>query len=434
MNVSIIIPVLNEYSALLKLIPSLINVASQHDIEIIVCDGGSSDLTCPYIRQWTLDNSNVQLFHSALGRAKQMNLGAKKATHECLLFLHADTQLPCDWPDLIVGKTWGRFNVRLSGQHPMFRVIEFMMNWRSCITQVATGDQAIFVAKTLFDSVNAYPDLPLMEDIALSKALRKQSAMHCIKTPLVTSSRRWQQHGVFRTVYLMWKLRLAYFIGVSPQKLAKQYYPNYGVKRSDSVLQIFSKMPIVGYVKTRLIPHVGEQSATDIHRYLLKHSLSVAQQSHIKNELWVAQEKQHVLDVNDEFYKYAYKAQQGNGLGDRMAFAIQQGLASHKKVVLMGTDCLDLTPLHIEQSLNALNNVDVVLTPVEDGGFISIACRAFDPRMFQQVAWGSSTALADVLHNLKKLSLRYSLLKPVRDIDTYDDVMNYSQLLNMIKS
>ncbi len=434
MNVSVIIPVVNEYHALCKLIPELVKTNARHTLDILVCDGGSSDLSCAYIRQWQQHDARIRLVECALGRAQQMNAGALQAKYDCMIFLHADTQLPEQWVDLIVGKAWGRFNVQLSGRHFMFRVIETMMNWRSCLTQVATGDQAIFVSKKLFYKVQAYPDIPLMEDIALSKKLRQHSRMHCIKTPLVTSSRRWEQYGVWRTIALMWRLRFAYFRGVSPQQLAKKYYPHYAQKRLEAIVQVFAKVPVSGYVKTRLIPHIGAQAATDIHRFLLQHSLTLVQQSTLDSELWLAQENTSTLTHNEHFLTPVLKAQQGNNLGDRMAFAIQQGLRRHKKVILIGTDCLDLTTEHLTRSLVALDKVDVVLTPVADGGFISIACRVFDVRMFEQVAWGCATALADVLNNLQALSLSYTLLKPVRDIDTYADVLNYPQLLDMIKT
>lgn len=433
MKISVIIPVLNEHVALTKLLPALITQNNNECLELIVCDGGSSDITCSYVRQLQKKHPFVCLIQSDLGRAKQMNAGARRAKHEQLIFLHADTQLPENWIDLIQDKLWGCFDVRLSGSHFMLRIVETMMNWRSCFTQVATGDQAIYVQKKLFDKVGGFPNLALMEDVALSKLLRQQQKMVCIKTPLLTSSRRWEKHGVYKTIALMWLLRCAYFCGVSPQILVKKYYPNYGVKRLQAVVQIFTKLPIKGYVKTRLIPHVGAQSATNIHRYLLRHSLKVVSNSHVNSELWVAQEKQHCLAENDEFLLYESIAQQGNDLGERMGLALQQGLKSYTKVMLIGTDCLDFSKQKIEDSLLQLNEVDVVLTPVADGGFISIACRVFDQQIFNDVAWGTASALKDVLTNVQSLSLSYALLEPVRDIDTYDDVIEYPELTHLIQ-
>lgn len=434
MTVSIIIPVLNEYQALKTIIPSLILSVNEHAVELIVCDGGSSDLSHAYIKQCQLQQNPFITFHwvsSEKGRAKQMNAGAKQAGFEQLLFLHADSQLPSNWLGAINNKRWGRFNVCLSGRHYLFRIIEKMMNWRSCLTQVATGDQAMFVHKMLFNQVGGYPDIPLMEDIAISKLLRQQAPMSCIKMPVITSSRRWEKQGIIKTIVLMWQLRLAYFFGTKPSELAKRYYPNYQIKRQEIVVQVFTKLPILGFVKTRLIPQLGAEKATAIHRYLLKHSLDIVEQSQIKKELWVAQEADHQLQQGDEFLSYQTLSQTGDNLGDKMAYAIRQALESYKKVILMGTDCLDMTVNHLVLSREALDEVDIVLTPAVDGGFISIACRVFDEQIFEQVAWGSSTALSDVINNINQLSLSYRLLETVRDIDTYEDVAEYPELLNL---
>lgn len=161
------------------------------------------------------------------GRAIQMNSGAELATGDVLLFLHADTILPDDVDDVISAidgdQFWGRFDVRLSGQQFIFRVIESMMNLRSRLTSVATGDQAIFIHRTLFDRIAGFSEIPLMEDIEISKRLRKISKPLCMKQKVITSSRRWQDKGIVRTILLMWKLRLYYFFGMSPERISRMY-------------------------------------------------------------------------------------------------------------------------------------------------------------------------------------------------------------------
>lgn len=223
MKISIILPVLNEAEFISRALKALQSYRSQVH-EVIVVDGGSRDDTLA-LAQSAAD----QVLVSRPGRALQMNAGAAVATGDVLLFLHADSLLPDDAYDAITaviqsGKTWGRFNVRLSGQSWMFRIIERMMNWRSCLTSIVTGDQAIFVNRQLFIQVNGFPEIPLMEDIALSKKLRKHSRCACLKSLTVTSSRKWEKNGIAATVLLMWRLRLMYFFGVSADKLASQYY------------------------------------------------------------------------------------------------------------------------------------------------------------------------------------------------------------------
>ena len=221
MFISIIIPVLNEEKAIQALLYQL-QVYRQQGHEVIVVDGGSTDdtisLSQPFADKVLLSNP---------GRALQMNKGAAKAKHDALWFLHADTLVPVEALEYIqraLSKNdWGRFNVKLSGSHILFRLIEKMINLRSCISGIATGDQGIFVTRNIFNQVAAYTNLPLMEDIDLSKKLKKISKPICIKTTLTTSSRRWEQNGILSTVLLMWRLRFLYWFGVSADKLARQY-------------------------------------------------------------------------------------------------------------------------------------------------------------------------------------------------------------------
>lgn len=226
-RLSIIIPVLNESQALAGQLPALQELrAAGH--ELIVVDGGSTDGS-PARCKGLVD----ALIHSAAGRAKQMNAGADRAEGDILLFLHIDTQLPDGVGQRLAeglgqsDRVWGRFDVRLSGTHPAFRVIETMMNWRSRLTGIATGDQAIFVRRDVFEAIGAYDDVPLMEDVLLSKKLKQYSRPLCLQPSVVSSSRRWEQHGIIRTVWLMWRLRLAFFLGAEPAALHRQYYPHY---------------------------------------------------------------------------------------------------------------------------------------------------------------------------------------------------------------
>jgi rSAM/selenodomain-associated transferase 2 len=162
------------------------------------------------------------------GRAKQMNKGAAVANGDVFLFLHADTVLPENAVELVTsvdpGKPfWGRFDVRLSGDRVIFRLVEFMVNLRSRLSSIATGDQALFISSALFHAVGGYPEIALMEDIAISKSLRRERKPVNLKATVTTSSRRWEKRGVAKTIVLMWKLRLYYFFGMSPDKLVRMY-------------------------------------------------------------------------------------------------------------------------------------------------------------------------------------------------------------------
>ena len=193
--------------------------------ELIIVDGGSRDGSLEVARS---------LAHlccsSAAGRARQMNEGARRASGEILLFLHADTHLPDGAPEWIAralagrNALWGRFDVRLSGAHWAFRVVETTMNWRSRLTGIATGDQAIFVRRSAFERAGGFPPIPLMEDVALSRTLRRAGRPLCLRERVVTSSRRWERDGILETILLMWYLRFAYALGADPARLHRIYY------------------------------------------------------------------------------------------------------------------------------------------------------------------------------------------------------------------
>lgn len=221
-SLSVVIPVLNEgrsMGATLRCLQPL----RERGVEIIVVDGGSQDDTVLRAQP----SSDVVL-DAPRGRARQMNAGAASARGAVLLFLHADTQLPTDADALVceaieAGGVWGRFDVRIVGQHPMLRVVAVLMNWRSRLTGIATGDQAIFVRRDVFERVGTFPDQPLMEDIELSRRLLRLSRPVLLSQKVATSGRRWECRGVWPTIFLMWRLRWRYWRGESPQRLAEAY-------------------------------------------------------------------------------------------------------------------------------------------------------------------------------------------------------------------
>jgi rSAM/selenodomain-associated transferase 2 len=222
-KISLIVPVLNEASDIVDSLSVLQSLrAAGH--ELIVVDGGSTDDSIASCRPYS-----DRVIRSPRGRSRQMNAGASAAGGDILLFLHADTFLPVGADRLIIEglkrhqKSWGRFDVRLSGKHLLLRVVGYLMNVRSRITGTATGDQAIFVRRELFEEVGGFPDIDLMEDIALSKRLKRKGSPLCLWQRVLTSSRRWERNGILRTILFMWRLRLLYFLGSDPGRLAQQY-------------------------------------------------------------------------------------------------------------------------------------------------------------------------------------------------------------------
>jgi len=222
-TLSIIMPVLDEATVIAGALEALAPYRAG-GVEAIVVDGGSRDGT-PEIARPRAD----RVVAAPHGRRSQMNAGAAAAQGDVLLFLHADTKLPPDADQLVLaglmrsGRAWGRFDVAIDGQTPLLRVVAKLMNLRSRLTGIATGDQAMFTTRAAFAEVGGFPDVPLMEDIVLSARLKRLSRPLCLGERVTTSARRWQVHGVLRTIVTMWGLRLAFFLGAEPAVLARRY-------------------------------------------------------------------------------------------------------------------------------------------------------------------------------------------------------------------
>jgi rSAM/selenodomain-associated transferase 2 len=229
-DVSIIVPTLDEAASIAATLVPLQPWRAQ-GVEIVVADGESRDETVAIAAPL----ADVVLT-APRGRACQMNAGAAAARGSILVFLHADTRLPLRAADVIRERlaasawAWGRFDVEIAGAPAALRAVAALMNLRSRWSGIATGDQAIFVRRAAFERVGGFPDIPLMEDVALSRALRAIAPPLCLRERVTTSGRRWERHGVWRTILLMWRLRLAYALGADPRRLAQRY----GVERTSS--------------------------------------------------------------------------------------------------------------------------------------------------------------------------------------------------------
>ena len=220
-RLTIVVPVLNEAAIIVPTLRALAPLRAR-GAELIIVDSGSADGT-PGLAAPLAD----RVVAAPRGRGAPMNLGATLGAGDALLFLHADTALPDKADGLIAQalerRAWGRFDLRIAGRHPFLAIVARMINWRSRWSGIATGDQAMFMTRAAFEAVGGFPDLPLMEDVALSRKLKRLGPPFCIATPAITSGRRWEYHGVFRTIFLMWRLRLAYYLGAAPASLALRY-------------------------------------------------------------------------------------------------------------------------------------------------------------------------------------------------------------------
>ncbi|MFN3616867.1 MAG: TIGR04283 family arsenosugar biosynthesis glycosyltransferase [Aquabacterium sp.] len=234
MSLSVVVPMLNEAAALPALLAHLRQLQAD-GAEVLLVDGGSTDDSAMLAR-----SAGFTVVEAERGRARQMNAGARRTHGDVLLFLHADTRLPDGAVQQVMqalaahpgaqaapphGRVpvWGRFDVHITGQSHWLRVVARMMNLRSRLTGIATGDQAMFVRRSVFDACGGFPEQPLMEDIELSRRLKRLSRPACLRARATTSGRRWESRGVWRTIVLMWRLRLAYWLGASAESIAKAY-------------------------------------------------------------------------------------------------------------------------------------------------------------------------------------------------------------------
>lgn len=451
---SIVIPVYRDASALEHLLSQFDRLLSGHLIDVIVVEGSSDTQDCEQI----CVRHGARYLKSKLGRSHQMNTGAAEATGDYIWFLHADTQLPITIADSLreahkSQAEWGFFRIALDGSQRIFRVIETAIFLRSKLTQVATGDQGIFIKRDLWLSqVKCYADIPLMEDVELSKRLRSFSKPLVLTSRLTTSSRRWKEHGVLSTIFLMWALRLKYWLGVSPSKLAKQYYPGIdncsertgGVSQSDlpqverssteekspAVLIQMARYPELGKVKTRLSSVFDEKDCLELHKMMLERNLAELQDTLWDYQLWLTGNNlsSDYLSSLANRYPVSLHRQIGDDLGGRMLNASQSALKTSEKVVIVGSDCPYIDRAYIRRMLDQLSaGVDVVFAPASDGGYVAVAFSKENSALFSGINWGTSQVLEESERAIRAAGLFSVRLPVLEDVDHPEDLIAYYQ-------
>jgi rSAM/selenodomain-associated transferase 1 len=266
--------------------------------------------------------------------------------------------------------------------------------------------------------------MPLMEDIALSRRLRQIAPPACLRETVITSGRRWEKHGVLRTILLMWRLRAAYFFGADPQQLAIAY----GYAAKPMAIAVFSKAPRAGETKTRLIPALGATGAARLQRRLCLRSLDLAcRAAHGKVTLWAAPDhRQRFFRAVQIQSGIELRSQTGSDLGERMsnAFVLHAG-----PLLLIGTDCPALTEVHLEAAASALHDGhDAVFIPAEDGGYVLVGLRRPQPRLFEGIAWGSDKVMAQTRERLVALGLHWAEPAILWDVDRPEDLPRLAAL------
>ena len=428
MRVSIIVPARNEAEGIAATIAPLQPLRAQGH-EIIVVDGESDDGTGRVAAPFA-----DRVLHGPMGRARQMNAGAAIASGDILVFLHADTLIAPEavvqLPAALAGDAWqwGRFDVRIDGDSRWLAVIAWAMNLRSRVTGIATGDQALFVRRAAFARAGGFPEQPLMEDVALSRTLKRVAGRPlCLRRRVTTSGRRWREHGVARTVLRMWSLRLRYWCGADPGKLAA-LYPAHRRTRRPCVVQIFAKAPVAGRVKTRLVPAIGAAQAAEIHASLVAQTLAVATGARDDGtvdavELWCDDNVPATSEWLGGFDE-PLRVQHGADVGERMAYALDDALRRGYRPLLVGSDCPVLERTHFRAAREALDTQDAVFLPAEDGGYALVGLtRPLD--IFADVPWSTAEVMDVTRKRLRALGATWRELDPVWDVDRPEDLARW---------
>lgn len=429
MKISVVIPTLNEAMVLPRTLLALQGLRARGH-EVVVVDGGSQDETV------ALAQSQADVVVSSPpGRAQQMNLGASVATGDTLLFLHADSLPPEDLDQQIFecrqSSVWGRFRIRIEGRSWQLPMVAWFINHRSRITNVATGDQGIFISKAVFDTIGGFPNISLMEDVALTKQLRKLAPSAIPRSPITTSGRRWDDLGAWRTIVLMWKLRFLFWLGTNPHTLAKMYRMPRGMKpRANAHIIIFAKAPVAGYAKTRLIPSLGPEGAAAVAERLLANAVAEACAARLGPvTLCVTPSTDHPVFARlASQYPITLALQPEGDLGQRMHQTFRRAFldAPTQPVLLMGTDAPELNATRLQTAAHALSGAKpqkpAVFIPALDGGYALVGLCEPQPHLFEEIQWSTSRVLQQTKARARHLGTPLVCLEAISDVDEPEDL------------
>ena len=466
-GITAVIPVLNDARSLASLLQAL---SRWEGLEIVVVDGGSRDDPEAVCRRFAVRCLTAQggaqsserravawsllqgcrlggrdrvvdggtdpeavcrrfavRLTAAPSRGGQLRRGCG-TSGDWLWFLHGDAEVTEDLAAALAKATraasWGCFDACLSGASPLLRVVGFLMNWRSRLTGICTGDQGIFVSRALLDVVGGVPDQPLLEDIELSKRLRRHARPYRVPARLGSSARRWERAGILRTVVFMWWVRLRYFLGGEPAQLYRRYYGSVAGAPRDvgerPRVAVFARSPERGRVKTRLAAALGETGALDAHVELVETTLAAVSRGGFDCELWFAGARNAGLAAWAERFDARLVEQPAADLGERMLAALRAGAR-----VVVGTDIPEMSAEYVETALDRLRDADVVLGPVEDGGYCLVGMNVPHAALFRDIEWGAGDVLERTLARAAEAGLRVALLDVLWDVDDIDDLARW---------
>jgi hypothetical protein len=368
---------------------------------------------------------------AARGRARQMNAAAASADAPWLLFLHADVRLPgqaraalVDWLAAAAPADFGTFAFALDGVHWFWRFIELGQRIRERTTGLAYGDQGLLLSSGVFRQVGGFPDLPLMEDVAMLRRLRRRARWRRIPAPLLISARRFQEEGRWRGLLRNISLVTLYLAGVPAERLAR-FYPARRATRTvgaHPILLVFAKNPEPGRVKTRLASAVGDDEAARIYRDMGRRVVDQLRRGPYRLVAVF-----DPPDAGDPVGRWLgrddleLRPQAVGDLGERLEAAFREAWRESDRVLAVGTDAPAVDRALVEEALLRLASADVVLGPASDGGYYLIGLRRPAPELFRDIPWSTSEVLAATRARARELGMVESLLPTHSDVDTLED-------------
>ncbi|GMR12481.1 MAG: hypothetical protein BMS9Abin29_0670 [Gemmatimonadota bacterium] len=418
----VIIPTLNEAEHLPNLLHDLTRMPVRH--RVIVVDGGSSDGTTSVAAA-----SGAEVVSGPPGRARQLNVGARVATGiNTLLFLHADCRLPVETRETIASEVEqgvtspAVFRFRIEGDAWFWRFLEFGQRIRETATGLAYGDQGLLISGEDFQAAGGFPELPIMEDVAMLVALRRSGLVRRLSTEVVTSPRRYQEEGRWRAWIRNTVLLARYLAGGSPERLAASYATRRPARAVERSLLVFAKAPLPGKVKTRLAPELGDERAAEIYALMGKTIIEAVRGGDFETSVVYAPAE--ALPAMRAWLGDAPRLmpQTDGDLGQRMNRAIADALETARRVCLIGTDSPDLDAARVSEAFEALGGTDVVLGPARDGGYYLIALSEQHPELFKEIPWSTDRVLESTLKRASAAGLSVRLLDTLADVDEPGDV------------
>lgn len=421
-RLGVVIPTLNEVEYLPALLSDL--AALPIPLDIVVSDGGSTDGTREKARA-----AGAMVIVSRRGRSHQMNAGARVLRTPWILFLHADSRLPPSARECLAqrledetktGAAYFRFSFEGSGW--FWRLIESGQRLRERLTGLAYGDQGLLVRRTDLEAVGGYPSIPLLEDVAILRALRRCGTVERLSAPLLTSPRRFKEEGRGRAWLRNSAVMAMALLGIAPERLAGLYPARGATGPNGRIAFAFVKAPKPGMVKTRLAAGIGAEAAAAL--YATMASEVVARLRSTAFDLYACYDPP---DSADEVQAWlgagvTLTPQAEGDLGHRMWCAVRNGLEVARQVCVVGTDVPDLDATLVEEAFEGLSASDLVIGPAADGGYYLLALQRPIPELFQDVPWSTSRVLARTLDVARELGLTVKTLKTLKDVDTVDDL------------